>query len=470
MRIGASLSGFELTLLNRLSRANAAATANHLRLATLEKVNHASDDPSALVALSRLQTESRVASQTAANIAAASSAVSQAQLALDQIRTQLETIRTKAIEDQDGSLTAAERTANQAAIDAAIEQINLLASTDSGGRRLLDGSADFTYTGQNAAQVSRLQVYSLGAAETQTISGTVTTPASRALLTHTEGTGLIASDAVLSLTGERGSASITVTTGESLATVATRINAESHLTGITATVAGNDLRLQSVEYGTDAGVQVEVVSGAFAVAGGAGDGTATGEDAVATVNGYAYTGDGNHFSISQNGFRFDVEITAGYSGALSAVTVSGSALSFAISSDLARTATLSIPGVHAAELGGVSGRLTDLMTGGTLAGLAANSPQAVRVVDEALDRLTLIEGNVDGFATATLDSSAALYSDLGEVLQTAIDDVNAVDEDAEETLLAKNQALAANAVAGLAILNQQRQSIVSLLQHMAGLD
>jgi flagellin-like hook-associated protein FlgL len=470
MRIGASLSGFELTLLNRLSRANAAATINHLRLATLHNVNHASDDPSAFVALTQLETESRVASQTATNIAAASSALGQAQLALDQIRTQLQTIRTKTLEDQDGSLTAAQRTANQAAIDAAIEQINLLAATEIGGRRLLDGSADFTYHDQNTAQISRLQAYSLGSAESQSISGSVTTPAARALLTHTEATGLITNDAVLSLTGDRGSAAITVTTGESLATVATRINAESHLTGVTATVAGNDLRLQSIAYGTDADVQVEVVSGTFAVTGGAGDGTATGVDAMATINGHSYTGSGNHFSISQNGFRFDVEIAAGYSGALSTITVTGSALNFAISGDLARRATLSIPGVHAAELGGLSGRLTDLLTGGSLSGLGANSPLAVRVVDEALDRLTVVEGNVDAFVTATLDSSTALYDDLDERLQSAIDDINAVDEDAEETLLAKNRALAANAVAGLAILNQQRQSIVSLLQHMAGLD
>jgi len=366
-------------------------------------------------------------------------------------------------------LTAAQRTANQAAIDAAIQQINTLAATDIDGRRLLDGSADFTYTGANNTQISNVQAYSLGPASSQTIAGNVTTAAQRALLTHTEGTGLITNDAVFSLTGDRGSASITVTTGESLATVATRINAESHLTGVTATVAGNDLRLQSIAYGSAADVQVEVTSGTFAVAGGTGSGTDTGVDAVATINGQSYTGEGNHFSVSRNGFRFDVDFVAGFSGAFSTVTVSGSGLVFATSSDLSRRASLSIPGVHAAELGGLSGRLTDLMTGGSLDGLGSNSPLAVRVVDEALARLTIIEGNVDGFATATLDSSRTLYEDLDEQILTAINSINEVDEAAEETLLAKNQALASNAVAGLAILNQQRQSIVALLQHIAGL-
>jgi hypothetical protein len=37
-------------------------------------------------------------------------------------------------------------------------------------------------------------------------------------------------------------------------------------------------------------------------------------------------------------------------------------------------------------------------------------------------------------------------------------------------LLAKNQDLMANAMSGLAILDQQRLSIVNLIKHIAGLD
>ena len=55
-RIGARLSGIERTLLNRLAEANAGATINSLRIATGQKVNAPSDDPSAFLALSRLQT------------------------------------------------------------------------------------------------------------------------------------------------------------------------------------------------------------------------------------------------------------------------------------------------------------------------------------------------------------------------------------------------------------------------------
>jgi len=58
---------------------------------------------------------------------------------------------------------------------------------------------------------------------------------------------------------------------------------------------------------------------------------------------------------------------------------------------------------------------------------------------------------------------------MQEVLETAVDDVGGVDETAESVLLAKNQALADNAVAALAILDQQRSSVVDLIRQIAGL-
>jgi hypothetical protein len=44
-----------------------------------------------------------------------------------------------------------------------------------------------------------------------------------------------------------------------------------------------------------------------------------------------------------------------------------------------------------------------------------------------------------------------------------------VDEAREELLLVKNQALADNALSALAILSQQRASIVALIRQLAGL-
>jgi len=474
-RIGAHLSGIERTLLNRLAEASAAATISSLRMATGLKINAPSDDPSAFVALSRLQSRLSTVTATMSNVTAASSMISQAQTALDQIRTQLNTIRTELLKDEDHELTTEERAEAQANIDAAIDEINGLAATEIDGRRLLDGSADFVISGRNSSQIADLRVHSIVSGSTPTISGTVTAGATQAELVYTGTGGEITQNATLTLTGPRGSVSMSVTSGEDLEDdVAERINEKSHLTGVTASVDGDDLTFSSVEYGSSAEISVAVTSGTFTVTGGNGDGTASGTDASATINGTdAETGiatvDGNRFTISHNGFHVEIEFVAGFTGDFDTVTVSGEALSFALSPSLTHRSTLSIPALGAARLGGQSGTLDRIASGGTVSGLDANTSQAIRIVDEALADLTRVEGSVDGFYNAAVTTSSNLLADLQEDLEDAIAQTDGYDENEETLLLAKNQQLASNALAGLSIVNQQRADIVLLIQQIAGL-
>ncbi len=128
-RIGASLSGLERTLLNRLADANAGATINRLRLATGKRVNAPRDDISAFITLSRFQTNLSIVTATMKGVTAASSLVSQTQTTLASIRTQLDTIRTTLLTDESQGLSAADRTTAQATIDTAVKQINRLADT-----------------------------------------------------------------------------------------------------------------------------------------------------------------------------------------------------------------------------------------------------------------------------------------------------------------------------------------------------
>ena len=693
-RIGATLNGIERTLLNRLADARAGAAINALRLATGKKINAAKDDPSGLIALSRFETEREVVTRTLGNVAAASSLVSKTQLALDQVRTQLNTIRTKALEDQDQGLSPSQRTANQAAIDAAISEINRLAGSTIDGRRVLDGSANFDVLGQNGAQVVDLAVYHTdGARQTlvqkqaevvytgasgfataaanltftgnaggvtfavttntslaqiaaninahttttglvaaaqgdqltirstaygdeafvdvnvnsgtfavtgvdaggraygrdaahgtlPSIAGTVDRAAERARLVYDAGGGNIAANATFTLTGDRGSASISVTTADTLAAAAARINLESHITGVTATVEGNRILLESVAYGHNAEVAVDVTAGAFAVTGGHGDGTANGLNAIATINGVRYRGnqdpapaslthsesggtivynatftiagplgtstpiaitagntllavaglinaqsgatgvtagvdgtdlviesqatgydaaialnvtagkfaidggngdgtargedavtglgtvDGNRFYITDNRFRYEIEFAVGFTGEFDTIEVEAGALQFALAPSVRQLATLAIPSVHAARLGGLSGKLTDLATGQAYGGLDTNAPRAIRIVDEALGDLDRIEGLVDGFANATINSSSALMTAFSDQLDDNIDAINQVDDTEESLLLAKHEELIDNAIASLAVLSQQRSSVLDLIRQAAGL-
>ncbi|HUT88292.1 MAG TPA: flagellin hook IN motif-containing protein [Thermoguttaceae bacterium] len=474
-RIGAHLSGIERTLLNRLAEANAAVTINSLRIATGQKVNAPSDDPSAFLALSRLQTRLGTVTTTMSNVTAAGSMITQVQTTLDQIRTQLDTIRTELVKDEDRDLNSEERAEAQANIDAAISQINDLAGTDIDGRRLLDGSADFVVSGASSTQVADLRVHRIPYGSSPTLSGTVHTTATRAELVYTGSGGNVTDNATFTLTGERGSASITVTSGEDLQDdVAQRINDQSHLTGVTAFAVDNELTLTSVEYGSGVEISVVVSSGTFSVTGGNGDGTANGTDATATINGThtdygSATVDGNRVTFNENGLHFDVEFLPGFTGDFNTITVSGDALTFALSSSLDHRSTLSIPGLHAARLGGASGTLDQVASGGDVSGLDGNTSRAIRIVDEALADLTRVEGSVDGFQTAAVTTASNLLADLEDDLENAITQTDGYDETEEALLLAKNQQLATNAVTGLSILNQQRANIVLLIRQIAGL-
>ncbi len=461
----------ERTLLNRLSEANAAATLNTLRMATGQKINSPADDPATFVALAQLQSQLSTATATASNVTAASSLVTQTQTALGEIRTQLDTIRTELLTDVDQGLSEAERAAAQTAIDAAVSQINTLVGTDIDGRRVLDGSADYHVSGRDSSQVAEVRVHSIRGSS-MIISGSVTAAATQAQLVYTGSGGKTTAAAVFTVTGELGSAEISVGNLEDLSAVATKINNQSYATGVTASVDGNELTLSSVECGSDVEIAVEVTDGTFAVTGGNGDGTADGTDAEVQINGQAVQSsnvDGNRVTVNSNGVHYEIEFVEGFSGAFDTMTVTGDALTFALSTSLDHRASLSIPALHAALLGGTSGSLDQIVSGGTVSGLNQNTAQAIRIVDEALAKLTRVEGSVDGFYNASISSASSILADLEEDLQAAIVTTDGYDEAEEYVLLVKNQALASNAIAGLAVLNQQRYSIVAMLPAIAGL-
>jgi len=178
---------------------------------------------------------------------------------------------------------------------------------------------------------------------------------------------------------------------------------------------------------------------------------------------------GNRFTVNNNGTTFEIEFKPGYTGGFDAISVTGNNLSFALSQNLGSKSSLTIPAVSSANFSGPSGALDDLYSGGTLDGLGGHTSQAIRVVDESLGKLSRLQGAVDGFYNAAVSSSSAMLSDMQTKMGAYIDSINKVDDVEEIQNRDYYQALADNAISGLTIVNQQRQSIVNMLQDMAGL-
>jgi flagellin-like hook-associated protein FlgL len=301
------------------------------------------------------------------------------------------------------------------------------------------------------------------------------TAAEKALLQHIDNNGKLANNASIRLSGQLGSTVLVLKKNDTLAEVATSVNAQTGSTGVTAQVLGNTLEFTSTGANASAFVRVEVLSGSFPVSGGDGNGYDTGVDAATAVRGKdGITGrdsvDGNRVNVNNNGLHFLIEFAAGFTGNFNTVNVSDQqVMRFALSPQPGDIAKLGLPGVQATRLGGLSGRLDQLRSDGALAGLDDKTSQALRVVDESLAQLAFIDRRVDNFADVTIASSSALLSGFRTTLETSIESINGVNFEEEASLLAKNQALADNALAALSILHEQRLSVVQLIKQIAGL-
>jgi flagellin len=464
------VGSFELRLINQLKNVHRAIDQNNLRLATSKRINSPSDDPSGFVSVNHLRSQLAGVQQAAANAEAAKALTSTASTALSSVATHLETIRTKALEAASGTLTQAQEEANQAAIDAAVEAINTLSQTSYNGKRLLDGTNDVAVSGKNSAQVDSVTVLERSTATaTSTIDVQVTTAAQKATLNYAgTGTARIVDNATIVLTGDLGSASISLIDNELLTAARDRINLQTGVTGVVASVSGNNLVLTGQEFGSESIVRVAVTSGSFVFTGGDSTGTDTGVDAVATVNGQSVTAAGLKFRYRATGLKFDLVLNSSYTtGTLDQMTASGSGLAFRIDSTGGQSTILNLQSIHTAQLGGVAGRLREVATGGGKSILDNQATTIINIVDDAAAQVELLQARVGSFESTTLNSMTEVYAATEENLAESIELIENADEAAETSQLVRNQLLAENATAALFIVANRNSSLLQILQSIA---
>jgi len=122
-------------------------------------------------------------------------------------------------------------------------------------------TATTSFTGANASQVTNFSVQNIAPGTSRVLSGTIDRAADTARLIYT-GTadGRVVNTAVFDVTGQLGFASISITRDELLSNVAARINAASDDTGVTASVAGDQLIFESVGVGAAEEISVELTN------------------------------------------------------------------------------------------------------------------------------------------------------------------------------------------------------------------
>jgi len=320
---------------------------------------------------------------------------------------------------------------------------------------------------------------------------------------YTQGTGNNTATSVSSVTGV-GTGSITVSielgtdgagaaaaTADDIAAAVVASTEASALISATATdtgdifVAGDapgtvntskaveTLTLTSTDFGSSAFTEVNVLSGVFETldASSAAASRDEGADVIATINGSRAYGDGLKASLKTA--TIDVSLTFDSSANTDANTttfnVTGGGANFQIGEEVSASGQvgIGIDAVNTARLGGLSGRLSELASGGGKSlldvGPSVQGSALVDIVEQALDRVTTVRGRLGAIQKNVIETNVAALGVALENISEARSQIVDTDFATETANLTKSQILSQAGISVLSIANQQPQQVLSLL-------
>lgn len=325
-----------------------------------------------------------------------------------------------------------------------------------------------TTIAQIASAIDGLAGYSAEVTETagdgDYINGT--DDAVNGTLVDGEDPGGLDDDIVFEVAGTTGGEVLSFGAGTSRTDIVNAINAVSDATSVAASLVTGVLRLQSTEYGSDAFVAVNVLSGdsndTFA------DGLSAtrdhGTDIVASINGIEANGDGNTLTINTATLDLTLTVEAGSDTDVNFTITGGGAL-FQLGPDVVsnQQARIGITSVNTARLGGVNGKLFQLGSGGS-ADLVSDPNTGARIVEEAIDQITSLRGRLGAFQRTTLETNKGALNDTLVNLSQAESQIRDADFAAETAALTRAQILVQSGTVVLQIANQNPQNVLALLQ------
>lgn len=284
--------------------------------------------------------------------------------------------------------------------------------------------------------------------------------------TNNTGGGTLLADLVIQVAGKTGAQVFSFQKNASINDMVAALQLVSDSTGVTASQNNGILTLRSTEYGSKAFVQVDVVSeGAGGMFKKKLSATrATGTDIQARINGVQATADGNTFSINTATLNMSLTVEAGTSEGFQFDITGGGAL-FQVGPDVVTTqqARLGIGSVNTASLGGVSGRLYELASGGAKS-LANDPTGAAAIIDEVINKVASLRGRLGAFQRAVLDTNIASLNDTLTNLVEAESSIRDADFAKETANLTRAQILVQSGTSVLAIANQNPQNVLALLR------
>ena len=211
------------------------------------------------------------------------------------------------------------------------------------------------------------------------------------------------------------------------------------------------LTVTSTDFGSSAFTEVNVLSGVFETL----DASSTavsrdeGTDVIATINGSRAYGDGLQASLKTA--TLDVSLTfdsaANTDGNTTSFAVTGGGANFQIGEEVSASGQvgIGIEAVNTARLGGLSGRLSELGTGGGKSlldvGPSVQGSALVDIVEQALDRVTTVRGRLGAIQKNVIETNVAALGVALENISEARSQIVDTDFATETANLTKSQIL-----------------------------
>lgn len=234
------------------------------------------------------------------------------------------------------------------------------------------------------------------------------------------------------------------------------------------------LNLTSSNFGADEFVEVKVLGGSFATTLDDDVTTATrdaGIDIGVRINGQAAQGKGLRAAVKTSSLDASLNFTSASNvvNENAVVTITGGGSLFQIGQEVSSAGQIGvgIEAVNTARLGGITGKLFELGSGGgkSLLDVGPSVPGAdlVNIIEESITRVSNLRGRLGALQKNVIDTN---ISTLGVSLENIIEARSQiVDTDfAQETAnLTRGQILSQAGISTLSIANQNPQQVLSLL-------
>lgn len=241
--------------LNMSQKAQATAIQ---RLSSGLRINSAKDDAAGLAISDRMTAQIRGLDQAARNANDGVSLAQTAEGALSQSGALLQRMRELAIQSANASNSASDRAALQSEVNQIKDELNRVASTTTfNGLKILDGTYQNQkfQVGANANETIGVSMAGVAATDlaNYAITGVNTSASQGTGQATAAATGLPANNTIatqtVTVSGAKGTANVSVAAGDSAFTVASKVNAQSGTTGVTAK-ADNTVTLNALSENT----------------------------------------------------------------------------------------------------------------------------------------------------------------------------------------------------------------------------